>query len=116
LGALAIQGCPTVAISIVWLAPYFLITSVGLWVAACMRAAEARSFGRAAVMSTVALLGVVGAVGLRPDLFIYPHTQAFAFGWLALMLWLATAEPSDSASMAAAGVVALALVLAHTVT
>jgi len=116
LGALATQGGPTVAICLAWLTPFFLIASVGLWVAACMRAAEARSFAAAATTSGIALLGVAGAVGLRPDLFIYPHTQSFAFGWLALLVWLAAAEPLDPASTIAAGVVALALVLAHTIT
>ncbi len=81
-----------------------------------MRAAESRSFAAAAMLSGVALAGVAGAVGLRPDLFIYPHTQAFAFGWLGLMLWLAAAEPLHPARVIAAGVVAFGLVLAHTVT
>ncbi len=115
LGALASQGSPTVAISLPWLAPWFLVASVGLWVAACVRAATVRSAGDAAMTAAIALVGVGGVVGLRPDLFVYPHTQAFALGWLALMLWLA-AEPADTPSLAAAVVVALGLVMAHTVT
>jgi len=115
LGALARQGDPTVAFSIVWLAPFFLVASVGLWVVACVRVTDTRSLGTAALTSAVALVGVAGAFALRPDLFSYPHTQAFALGWLALMLWLG-ADPLDSASTAAAGVVALALVLAHVIT
>ncbi len=116
LGALASQGSRTVAVSIAWLAPFFLVASAGLWVAACIRAAEVRSHGAAVLASAVSLIGVGGAVALRPDLFIYPQSQAFALGWLALMIWLANAEPFDQAGMIAASAVAFALVLAHTVT
>src|SRR5262245_39900128 len=116
LGALAAQGSPIVAMALTQLAPFFLVTSVGLWVVACARAADADSFGAVAAIGIIACVGVAGAVGARPDLFIYPHTQAFAFGWLALLVWIAPRELSDTAATVTAGIVALALVLAHTMT
>jgi hypothetical protein len=78
LGTLAAQSTAPTPVGILWPVPLLLVASPVL----CLLAAL-RDSGRASLLrGIVVLVGLGGAVGLRPDLFVYPHTQALAMGWL----------------------------------
>ncbi len=105
LGALSTQGGSAAAIDLVWISPLYLACGPALWVLA---AAER---GRA---SWLVLVGAAGPFLLRPDLFIYPHTQAYSFCGLALILWLTRSDATPAAKVVA-WIVGVEVVLAHSV-
>jgi len=111
LGSLSAQSGAPAAIGVLPLVQLLLATSPVLCLFAVWRCAGKPSrLGGAAL-----LLGLAAAIALRPDLFLYPHTQSLAMTWLFLLLWL-WADAPELRERLAAFVVATALVLAHTVT
>ncbi|MBC8102584.1 MAG: hypothetical protein H7Z41_08350 [Cytophagales bacterium] len=113
LGALAAQSGLPAAQAILILSPLALATSLPLLVVAACRAADLRS-GIWTVL--LALIGAAGLFFLRPDLFIYPQTQAYLLGWLALVLWLWGESETSGLEAAIALAMSFLVVLAHTVT
>lgn len=108
LGALSIEGGAPAAVDLIWLSPFYLACAPALWVYA---AARSGTGWRAAL---AALLGGAGPFLLRPDLFIFPQAQPYAFGGLALLLWLGL-DLSTALAQVAALVVAAEVILAHSV-
>jgi hypothetical protein len=111
LGTLATQSGLPVAIGSLWPLPFLFVMSPVL----CLLAALSTVQGPGWLAALSVLLGLAGAVALRPDLLVYPHTQALCMSWLFLLRWLWGGTPGLAERLAAFAV-GVALVFAHSVT
>jgi hypothetical protein len=117
-GALSGQSGRSVPVAMIWMSPVLLATAPALLVSLGLRVAKSVNTTKVglALSSLAAVLGVAGPFLLRPDLFIYPQTQCFAFGWLWLGLWLWNEAKDERLAQVASFVVLVSVTLAHSVT
>lgn len=85
MGALSLQYGAPAALGIWRAAPVFLVSSCGLLIHAILRRA---SWRRGVAPLVFVFAGAAGWILLRPDLFIYPQTQAFVLSVLFGIVWL----------------------------
>lgn len=114
-GQLTIQGGGPAAVAVHRLSVMYLLANIGLLVLAPVRRAGVKAHGWRAL---AVFVGALSVALLRPDLFVYPNTNAFAWSFVLLIFWFLGPKPSRTpmSSLLFALALSAALAFSHAMT